>query len=63
MATILELNTGLFPDGETVAKAIATREGTDSVKRLDVTCLKPDDTEGWDAAAAAILGADLIVTL
>ena len=63
MMTILELNTGLFPDADAVAKAIATREGLDRVNRLDVSGLKPDDTANWDAAAAAILDADLIVTL
>jgi len=63
MMTILELNTGLFPDADAVAKAIVTREGHDQVSRLDVTGLKPDDTVDWDAAAAAILSADLIVTL
>jgi len=63
MITILELNTGLFPDADVVATAITTREGHDQVVRLDVNGLKPDDTDNWDAAVAAILSADLIVTL
>lgn len=63
MMTILELNTGLFPDAGTVAKSIATREGRDQVVRLDVSGLQPDDTESWDAAAAAIISADLVVTV
>ncbi len=63
MMTILELNTGLFPDADTVAKAIKAREAHAQVIRLDVTGLKPDDTVDWDAAAAAVLSADLIVTL
>lgn len=63
MITILELNTGLFPDADAVATAITTREGHDQVVRLDVNGLKPDDTDNWDAAAVAILSADLIVTL
>lgn len=63
MTNILELNTGLFPDGDTVANAIATREGQDQVVSLDVSSLKIDDTESWDAAAAAILDADLVVTV
>ncbi len=63
MKTILELNTGLFPDAGTVAKAVATSEGHDQVIRLDVSGSQPDDSEAWKAAAAAILSADLIVTL
>ena len=63
MKTILELNTGLFPDADTVAQAIATRQGNDRVIRLDVTGSQPDDTESWEAAAAAIISADLVVTL
>jgi len=63
MMTILELNTGLFPDADTVAKAIKAREAHAQVIRLDVTGLNPDDTVDWDAAAAAILSTDLIVTL
>ncbi len=61
--TILELNTGLFPDAGTVVDAIATCEGRDQVIRLDVRSSQPDDTESWEAVAAAILSADLIVTL
>jgi len=57
------LNTGLFPDAATVEKSIATRQGLDQVIRLNVSSLQPDDTESWEAVAAAILGADLIVTL
>ncbi|OEJ65304.1 hypothetical protein [Magnetovibrio blakemorei] len=63
MRTILELNTGLFPDGDTVANAIATRVGQDQVVSLDMSNLKIDDTESWDAAAVAILDADLVVTV
>ncbi|MBL4615184.1 MAG: hypothetical protein JKY27_09965 [Magnetovibrio sp.] len=63
MVSILELNTGLFPDADTVAKSIVTRQGIDQVIRLDVSNLKTDETEHWDAAAAAIISADLIVTL
>lgn len=63
MRTILKLTTGLFPDGDTVANAIATRVGQDQVVSLDVSNLKTDDTESWDAAAVAILDADLVVTV
>lgn len=63
MKTILKLYTGLFPDGDTVANAIATRVGQDQVVSLDVSNLKTDDTERWDAAAVAILDANLVVTV
>lgn len=63
MTTILELNTGLFPDAHTVAQSIQTRQGHDQVIHLDVSNLKADDTHSWNGAAAAILKADLIVTL
>jgi len=63
MKTILELNTGLFPDAKTVAKAIRAREGHDRVNRLDVRGLQQDDTESWNAVAAAILSADLVVSV
>jgi len=63
MMTILELNTGLFPDAETVAKSIATREGPDQIVHQDVSGLTPDDTDSWDAVAAEIISADLVVTL
>ena len=63
MTKILSLNTGLFPDADTVTNAIATRDTKDQVVRIDVSNLKPDDTEHWDAAVAAILDADLVVTV
>lgn len=63
MMTILELNTGLFPDAATLAQSITTREGHDQIMRLDVSNLKPDDAKAWDGAVAAILNADLVVTL
>ena len=63
MKTILQLNTGLFPDAETVEEAIATREGHDQIIRLDVSNPQPGDRAVWDAAAAAILSAGLVVTL
>ena len=59
----MQLNTGLFPDAGTVDASIKTREGVDQVIRLDVSGPQTDDTEFWDAAAAAILDADLVVTL
>ena len=63
MTTILELNTGVFPDAETVAQAISVRETAQRVIRVDVCSVAKNDTAQWDAAVAAILEADLIVTL
>lgn len=63
MTKILELNTGVFPDADTLAAALAARETTDCVAYLDVRALTEDQTEDWDAAVAAILEADLVVTL
>jgi hypothetical protein len=59
----LTLNTGLFPDAGTVAAALATLEGAQSVERADLTGLVPEDEEGWAAVARAVLAAELIVTL
>jgi hypothetical protein len=63
MKRIVEVKTGLFPDAETVAAAIAAGAAKVEITRLDVSGLAPDDEAGWQKAAEAILGADLIVTL
>jgi hypothetical protein len=62
MKRIIELKTGLFPDAETVATALASTAGVEVV-RLDVSGLAAEDQEAWKRAAEAILGADLTVTL
>lgn len=62
MRRIVELKTGLFPDAETVAAALAATAGVEVV-RLDISGLAADDEEAWKQAAEAILGADLTVTL
>jgi len=63
MRRIVELKTGLFPDAETVAAAIAANAARVEVIRIDVSELAPDDQEAWEKAAEAILAADLTVTL
>ncbi len=63
MRRIIELKTGLFPDAETVAAAIAAGTCKATVTRIDVSGLGPDDSEAWEKAAEAILAADLTVTL
>ncbi|HVZ52694.1 MAG TPA: hypothetical protein VG986_12055 [Pseudolabrys sp.] len=62
MKRVIELKTGLFPDAETVAAALAATPGVEVV-RFDVSGLAADDEEAWKRAAEAILGADLTVTL
>jgi hypothetical protein len=63
MKRIIELKTGLFPDAETVAAALAASAASVEVVRLDVSDLAPEDREAWEEAAEAILAADLTVTL
>lgn len=63
MKRIVELKTGLFPDAETVAAALAEDKAVAEVVRLDVSELTAEDDEAWKKAAEAILAADLTVTL
>ena len=63
MKRVVELKTGLFPDAETVAAALAANAASVEVVRLDVSDLAPEDLEAWKQAAEAILAADLTVTL
>jgi hypothetical protein len=60
---ILELRTGLFPDADAVVNAIRTQERAHDVARMDATGLSPNDEDGWAAIAAAVLEADLVVTI
>jgi hypothetical protein len=62
MKRILQLKTGLFPDAETVAAALASMAGA-HVDHLDISGLAAEDEEAWKEAAEAILGADMTVTL
>ena len=59
---ILELRTGLYPDAAPLDTALAAAGGDASVTRLDVSTLAPDDERAWEAAAEAILAADVTVT-
>ena len=63
MKRVIELKTGLFPDAETVAAALAASAASVEVERIDVSGLALDDREAWKKAAEAILAADLTVTL
>ena len=58
---ILELNTGLFPDAQTVAAALRQLEPAHRVDSIDVRRRDMKD-EDWDRVVAAILGSDLTIT-
>lgn len=59
---VLELNTGLFPDRETVQAAVREIEADHDVRRIDLTDAGTDPA-AWDAALAEILIADRVVTI
>ena len=63
---ILELNTGLFPDAQTVIAALRQTEPAHRVESIDLaaTLRRRDlEDEAWDRAVAAILGCDLTITI
>lgn len=60
---ILQLKTGLFPDADTVGRAVETLQGAHDVTHMDIEDLSPDDEDAWGAVAAAVLAADMLVTL
>jgi len=57
---IVQLNTGLFPDAQTVIAAL--RQTT--THRVDVVDIRRQDLQqsDWDGVIAAILAADLVVS-
>ncbi len=59
---IVQLNTGLFPDAQTVEAALRQMSGTHRVTVVDIARrdMQQDD---WDAALQAILAADRIVSI
>ena len=58
---ILSLDSGLFPDRETVEAALAELAAGNDLSRLDLAAGDMDEAD-WDRALAEILRADLIVT-
>lgn len=59
---ILQLNTGLFPDAQTVEAALRQMAETHRVSVVDLT--RGDMRESdWDAAIEAILAADRIISI
>lgn len=59
---ILELNTGLFPDAQTVSAALRRMEAAHRVESIDLRRRDLTD-EAWDRVIDAILAADLTITL
>lgn len=59
---ILELNTGLFPDAQTVAAALRQMEAAHDVTSIDIRRRDMED-EAWDRVIAAILDSDLTITI
>jgi hypothetical protein len=58
---IVELDTGLFPDAQTVIAALRRMEAAHSVEHIDLRCQKLED-EAWDRVVAAVLASDLTIT-
>lgn len=58
---ILQLNTGLFPDAQTVQAALRQMAKTHAVEVVDLTRrgLREND---WDEAMEKILAADRVIT-
>jgi len=59
---IVELNTGLFPDAQTVIAALRRMESAHSVVAIDLRRRDMED-EAWDRVVAAILSSDLTITI
>ena len=59
---ILELNTGLFPDAQTVTAALRQMEAAHRVDSIDVRRRDMTD-EAWDRVVDAILASDLTITI
>lgn len=59
---ILELNTGLFPDAQTVAAAVKRLGPAHRVDSIDVRRADMRD-EDWNRVVDAILDADLTISL
>ncbi len=59
---IVQLDTGLFPDAQTVIAALRRMEVTHSVESIDLRC-QDVESEAWDKAVAAIQSSDLTITI
>ena len=59
---ILELNTGLFPDAQTVTAALRQMAPAHRVESIDLRRRDMED-EAWDRVIAAILDSDLTISI
>lgn len=59
---ILQLNTGLFPDAQTVTAALRQMTDAQRVSVVDLTRRDLRESD-WDAALEAILSADRIISI
>ena len=59
---ILQLNTGLFPDAQTVVAALRQMAQTHEVSAIDITRRDMRESD-WDAAIQGILAADRIISI
>lgn len=58
---IVQLNTGLFPDAQTVIAALRQMTPPHRVELVDIRRLDLQERD-WDGVIAAILAADLVVS-
>lgn len=58
---IVQLNTGLFPDAQTVIAALRQMAPPHRVELVDIRRLDLQERD-WDGVIAAILAADLVVS-
>lgn len=58
---IVQLDTGLFPDAQTVIAALRQMASTHRVDVVNIQCREMQDSD-WDGVIAALLAADLIVS-
>lgn len=58
---VLQLNTGLFPDAQTVEAALRPMAATHRVEAVDLRRRDMAESD-WDAAIRSILAADLIIS-
>lgn len=55
------LETGIFPDRETLAQALAALPSAHGIHRMEMPA--PSDEAGWDRLLQALLAADRIIAL
>lgn len=59
---ILQLETKLFPDSDTVKETIKLLEDKNTITRIDLSKENLDEID-WDSVVTAILAAELTITV